>query len=334
MANLKLKFASQAYDRFQPIFDGSVRPEGVEIESEELFPANTWHRLFVDKDFDFAELGLTFYLRSLEMAEPPFVAIPVFPARTFRLSAIYVNARAGIKEPRDIVGKRHGEAFTYGHDAGIWPKGILKDIHGVPYDSHDGPFYVGGVDRPWHDWHWLPVKAPAKARVEHIGEKRTLGDMLERGEIDVLYSTVCPPTFRAGSKNIRRLFDDIVTRERDYYRSTGIFPIMHIVAIRRPLYEKNRWLAAALYKAFEEAKAKVAQRYAAMAENLYSVYMFPLMTENHYEMRKLMGEDYWPYGIAKNRKALDTFLRYHHEQGLSKKQWTCEEIFAEETLGL
>jgi 4,5-dihydroxyphthalate decarboxylase len=334
MANLKLKFASQNYDRMRPIFDKSVTAEGCDIEWEDLFPAVTWDWLFVNGDFDISELGLTFYLRSLEMAKPPFVAIPVFPARTFRLSAIYVNANAGIKEPKDIIGKRHGEVFTYGHDGGIWPKGILHDIHGVPYNSHSGPFYVGGVDRPWHEWKWLPVKAPASARVEHVGMAKSLGDMLETGEIEVLYSTVCPPTFAAGSKNVRRLFDDIERRERKYYADTGIFPIMHIMAIRRPLYEKNRWLAAALYKAFNDAKNKVLAGYNARAENLHGSLMLPLVTEHHHEIKKLMGEDYWPYGIEKNRKALETFLRYHHEQGLSKKVWTPEEIFAEETLRL
>jgi 4,5-dihydroxyphthalate decarboxylase len=331
MADLKLRFASQGYDRVRAIFDGSVRPEGVEIECEDLFPAVTWDRLFVDNDFDISELGLTFYLRQLELAEPPFIAIPVFPARTFRHSAVYINTRSGIREPKDVVGKRHGEVFTYGHDGGVWPKGILHDLYGVPYNAHTGPFYIGGVDRPWHEWKWLHVKPPEAARVEHIGTARTLGDMLEKGEIDVLYSTVAPPTFRAGSPNVRRLFEDAESRERAYFKDTGIFPIMHAVVIRRPLYEKNRWLAAALFAAFDEAKNRAQRSYDGIGENLHRNLMLPLVTEHHHEMRRLMGEDWWPYGIAKNRKCLETFLRYHHEQGLSKKLWTPEEIFAPET---
>jgi 4,5-dihydroxyphthalate decarboxylase len=334
VADLRLKFATQRYDRMEPIFDGTVKPEGVTLDVEESFPAHTFERLFAKGEFDVAEIGLTFYLRSLEMTEPPFVAIPVFPSRTFRHSAVYVNANAGIREPKDIVGKRHAEVFTYGHDAGVWPKGILKDRQGVPYNAHSGPFYIGGVDRPWHEWWWLPIKPPEFVRAQHIGEARTLGDMLEKGEIDVLYSTVVPPTFRAGSKNIRRLFEDGASRERQYYRDTGIFPIMHAVAIRRPIYEKNRWLAASLFKAFDTARAKVLGRYAAIAENLHSTLSLPLATEHFHEMRKLMGEDYWPYGIAKNRKCLETFVRYHHEQGISKKVWKLEEIFAPESLSL
>src|SRR3954468_2396861 len=136
MADLKLKFAAQDYEHTRALFDGRVQTDGIELEHVDLFPAAMFPRMFVNREFEVSEMAMTIYVSTLDLEDRPFVAIPVFPVRSFRHSAIYVNANAGIREPRDLIGKRMGEFYFYGHDAGLWPKGILSSEYGVPYDSY------------------------------------------------------------------------------------------------------------------------------------------------------------------------------------------------------
>ena len=140
------------------------------------------------------------------------------------------------------------------------------------------------------------------------------------------------PSFLAGSKKVGRLFEDYRTVEREYFRKTGIFPIMHTVAIRREIYLKHRWLAQSLFKAFKEAKARAMAHYKARALNFHATYGFPWVSALLDDVHETMGDDWWPDGVEPNRKALDTFLRYHQEQGLSKRRITVEEMFAPETM--
>ena len=331
MANLKLSFSCWNYDRMRALMDGTVKPEGIDLTYEPLFPAVTFQRALHNKEFDACELGLTFYLATLHTDDPPFVAIPVYPVRLFVHSAIFVNTKSGIQSPKDLIGKKMGELFVYGHDAGTWSKGILADEYGVPTNAYS--YYVGGVDRPTPQWGWFPLKPPDNVEVHHIGPEKTLDAMLESGEIDALYSALVPPSLLKRSPNVRRLFEDSETVERAYFRKTGIFPIMHIVAIRKEVYQRNPWVAQSLYKALKEAKAKAEELYRFQEANMHRLFMVPWLTEHREENRKLMGDDLWPYGLARNRSAIDTFLRYHHDQGLSKRRFTPEEIFLPETLG-
>ena len=330
MASLKLNFACQGYAWMKPFLDGEVKLDGVELATESLFPAATFERLLKDRHFDVAEMGLTYYIGTLAQPERPFVAMPVFPVRSFRLSCIYVAGNSPIRAPNDLIGKRFGEAFTHGHDAGVWARGILRDYYGVPFDSHSA-YFVGGVGRPAAKWDWAPFDTtPAHAKVQHIGPAKTLDAMLEAGEIDVLFSAIDPPGLAAGK--VRRLFgDNVESHERDYFAKSGVFPIMHTVVIRTPYHKLNPHIARTLYQTFKELKERVLTRERAQ-EYIPLTRMLPLYTEHQREMLRLMGPDYWPYGVAANRKTLEAFLGYHHDLGISPRRYTPEEIFLPETL--
>ncbi len=283
-------------------------------------------------EFDAGELGLTFYLGTLDFDDPPFIAIPVFPVRFFRHSAIFVNTKSGIASPRDLAGKRIGEMFFYGTDVGVWAKGILSDDYGFRADS--AHYHVGGIDRYVPKWDWLPFKPnpPTHVQVEQLAAGRTLGAMLDCGDIDALITAIAPSSPLQRSANVRRLFENHELIERDYFRRTGIFPIMHTVVIRKELYRRHPWVARSLAQAFRDAKAQAERLYAMGTPFMHTSFMLPWLTAHLEENKELMGDDPWPYGLAANRNTLDTFLRYHHAQGLSKRRYTPEEIFAPETL--
>jgi 4,5-dihydroxyphthalate decarboxylase len=305
--------------------DGSVRPEGIEIAAEVSRPARTFERLFKNREFDVAEMGLRFYIAMLDADPDAYIAIPVFPVRLFRLASIYVNAASPIRAPSDLAGKRFGEVHTFGHDAGIWVRGILRDYHGVSFDCH-ASYFVGGVERASAKWDWLPRDWPASARAEHIGPTRTLDAMLEAEEIDVLFSVIEPPGVQRRPPTVRRLFTDIEQVESAYYRMSGVFPIMHTVVIRGEIAREHPWVARVLYDAFLEAKRRVMER-EHVREYVPFTRMLPLYAEHQREIIELMGDDYWPYGLAPNRKTLDAFLGYHHDLGLSLRRFRSEELF-------
>jgi hypothetical protein len=309
-----------------------VRPEGIELSHEALFASDIFKRLLKNGDFDTAEMGLTFYLGTLDSDDPPFIAIPVFPVRFFRHSAVFVNSGSGIASPSDLAGKKIGEMFFYGTDVGVWIKGILGDEYGVRPDSIR--YLVGGVD--WYEpkWDWLPFRPnpPAHVQVEQLAKDQTLNAKLQAGEIDALISALVPSSFLKGSASVRRLFEDYERQERDYFTRTGIFPIMHTVVIRRSVYRQHPWVARSLVDAFLAAKKQAEHAYTAGLPFMNTSITIPWLTAHLEENRRLLGEDPWPYGVAANRKTLDTFLRYHHEQGLTKRRYTVDEIFAPETL--
>jgi hypothetical protein len=330
MADLKLTLACWNYDRTRALADGSVKPEGIELSYRSaLQVGEIMERMVRGREYDASELGFTYYLRTLALPDPPFIAIPVFPNRIFRHAAIFVNRESGIAGPRDLIGKKMGELHRYGHDAGIWSKGVLSDEYGVPTDSYT--YYVGGLDRPTPPEDWSPTVVPPNVKVHRIGPDQTLDAMLEAGEIDALYSAWVPPSYMRGSPRVARLFEDYQRVERDYFRRTGIFPMMHVVVVRREIYEKNRWMARSLMAAFQAAKDKAVQMYRTGEMFFGAPFMIPWLPALQAENRALMGADHWPYGIAPNRKAVETYLRYHHEQGLSRL-YAIDEIFAPETL--
>lgn len=329
MPNLELTFACDDYLHTRAIREGTVRPEGIDLTYLTTFPAETFQRMLQYGEFDVSEMGLKFYLSSLGMPDPPFVAIPVFPARSFRHSAIYVNAKAGIAKPEDLAGKRIGEPFAYGHDAAIWARGILSDEYGVPLNSPT--YFVGAFDRT-HSRDFAPFLPTIDVRVEPLKAGQTLVEMLANGDLDALYSALVPRPLIEGDPRIVRLFADYEAAERAYFRKTGIFPIMHTVVIRREIYRRNPWVAQSLYRAFNDAKAEAMASYRRGEAGMNRTMMLPWATALLEENRRLFGADSWPYGIEANRKTLETFARYHHEQGLSKRKLAVEELFAPETL--
>ena len=329
MSDLKLSLACWNYDRTRSLMDGTVRPQGIELTYLNVFPAETFQRMVKYREFDVSELGFKFYVSSLELDDPPFIAIPVFPLRFFRHSAIFVNTTSGIHSPSDLIGKRVGEPFAYGHDAAIWARGILSDEYGVPVDSVT--YHVGAVDLQFQR-DFTPFPLPPNIRIEQIGRDQTLDAMLESGDIDALYSAIVPPSLTRGSPRVARLFADFEDVERAYFAKTQIFPIMHVIVVKKELYRRFPWIAQSLYKAFNDAKRKAYAAYQTSGIFQHAAFTIPWLSAHLEENRVLMGDDLWPYGFAPNRKAIETFLRYHHEQGLSKRLLTAEELFAPETL--
>ena len=325
MSKLRMTLGCWNYDRTRALMDGSVQPDGIDLNYLNMPVEETFFRMLRQREFDCAEMSLSSYAVSLHKPERPFVAIPIYPSRFFRHSCIYVNAEAGIQEPKDLIGKRIGNP-EYQMTAPVWIRGILSDHYGVPVDSVS--YLTGGEEEPGRS-EKIKLELPANIRVEPIGATQTLSQMLLSGEIDALYTARMPSSFRTGGGRVKRLFENYVDVERAYFRSSGIFPIMHVVAIRRDVYEANRWVAQSLYKAFVEAQRRT---YADLQDTAALKAMLPWLTAHVEDARQEMGDDFWPYGLDRNRQTLATFLRYHHEQGLSKRLLSADELFAPETL--
>ena len=276
-------------------------------------------------EFDVAEMSLSSYVMSLFKPEPPFVAIPVFPSRSFRHSCIYINTESGIKEPKDLVGKRVGVP-EYQITMAIWARGILQHEYGVKPEQMKwltgGEEHPGREDKIRHD-------LPKSIDIRPIAPDQTLSSMLERGEIDAVISAHMPSPFVRRSPRVRRLIPNFPEVEKDYYRRTKIFPIMHTVALREDFYEKNPWIAQSLCKAFAEAK-RICQE--AMYEFSALKYMLAWSIAEMEEERELFGEELWPYGLETNRHVLETLVQYSHEQGLIKSRLDLESLFAPNTL--
>jgi 4,5-dihydroxyphthalate decarboxylase len=324
VSKLKLNMACWNYDRMRALAEGRVRVDGIDLNYIDLPVEETFFRMLRHREFDVAEMSLSSYVLSLFQPEPPFIAIPVFPSRAFRHSGIYINAACGIREPKDLIGRKVGTP-EYQLTACVWIRGILAEHYGVAVSSVT--YYTGGQDEPGRN-EKLRIELPADIRVERIGPSDTLSAMLASGAIDALYAPRAPSSFQAHSA-VKRLFSDLLTVERDYFRRTRIFPIMHTLVIRRDVYERNRWVAQSLYKACCAAQRET---YRDLQETSALKAMLPWLVAHVEETRREMGDDFWPYGLSVNRHTLSTFLRYSYEQGLSKELLAPDQLFAPESL--
>ncbi len=305
--------------------DRTVVPDGIDLVYLNMPVEETFFRMLRHREFDVAEMSLSSYVMSHFTDARPFVAIPVFPSRYFRHSSIYVNAEAGICEPRDLIGRRIGTP-EYQMTAPVWIRGIMSDEYGVKVD--DVTYYAGGEEEPNRP-EKLPLDLPANIRVNRIGPTQTLSAMIDSGEIDALYTARKPSSYAGPKGRVRRLFEDYAEVERAYFQKTRIFPIMHTIVIRREVYEANRWIAQSLYKAFAESQMRM---YRDLEETAAHKVMLPWLNAHVEEARRIMGDDYWSYGFGPNREVLDTFLRYSYEQRLSKRRLRPEDIFVPETM--
>ena len=323
MSKLKLTLACWNYDRTRALQDGSVQPDGIDLNYLDLPVEETFFRMVRHREFDVAEMSLSSYTVSRFRDPQPFVAIPIFPSRFFRHSCIYLSAKSGIKSPKDLIGKKIGVP-EYQMTAPVWIRGILSDHYGVPVDSVT--YWTGGEEEPGRP-EKQKLDLPPNIKVFSIPEDKTLAQMLRDGEIDAFYTARKPSTY--DGKTVTRLFPNFVEVEKDYYKSTGMFPIMHTVAIKREVYEANRWIAQSLFKAFVESQKKT---YEDLKETAALKGMLPWFNAHVEEAFELMGPDFWAYGFDQNRRTLETFLRYHFEQGLSKRLLKPEELFAPEAM--
>lgn len=324
MTRLHLTFACGDYDRTRALEEGTIRPDGIDLTYLRLPVEETFFRMMRHREFEVAELSLSSYVVSLQKDPAPFVALPVYTSRMFRHGAVFVNAHAGISSPEDLRGKTVGTP-EYQLTACVWVRGILADHHGVPIDSVR--YVTGGQETPGRI-EKASVDVRDRVQISPIPAGKTLSAMLAEGEIDALYSPRIPSSFSSGDPRVRRLFPDPVAAEKDYYAATGIFPIMHVVVVRRDVYERHPWVAQSLYKALLLAKQHA-------AANLYDAsalrVMLPWMNQDLEAAKALLGEDYWSYGLEGNTEVLATFLRYHHEQGLSPRLLEPAELFAPES---
>lgn len=323
MGKLQLSLACWDYDRVHGLMDGTVSADGIDLNFQNLVVEEIFFRMARYREFDASEMSMSSYVISLLKSDRPFIAIPVFPSRFFRHSCIYVNSGAGIRSAQDLIGKRVGVP-EYQMTAPVWIRGILSEHYGVPVDSVT--HVTGGEESPGRK-EKIRIDLPEKFRIERIGPTQTLSKMLHDGEIDALFTARKPSSY--DGDRVRRLFPDHVEVEKRYWQETGHFPIMHVVALRRDVYEANRWVARSLQKAFGEAQQIC---YQGLRETSALKGMLPWFNAHVEEAIDLMGEDFWPYGLEANRATLETFLRYHHEQGLSPRVLEPEEMFAPETL--
>jgi 4,5-dihydroxyphthalate decarboxylase len=325
MSKLRLSLACWNYDRTRGLLEDRIPVDGIDLTYINIPVEETFFRMIRHREFDAAEMSLSSYTISMFREPRPFVAIPVFPSRSFRHSCIYVNRASGIREPKDLIGKRVGNP-EYQLTAGVWIRGILSDDYGVPVSSVT--YFRGGEEQPGRT-EKQSISLPPEIRLENIGEGKTLNRMLVDGELDAIYSPRAPSAFTRGDGTVRRLFEEYEPVEREYFQRTKIFPIMHTIVIRRELYEKHPWIAQSLYKAFVLAQREV---YEDLFEPAALKTMLPWQIRHAEETRELMGKDFWPYGFEPNTRALGTFLRYSFEQGLSRRLLAPEELFVPEAL--
>jgi|SRR5581483_4531401 len=322
---LRLTLSCWDYDRTRALMDGRVGVDGVDLTYLPLPIEETFFRMLRNHEFDASEMSLSSYVLSLFQEPPPFIAIPVFPSRFFRHSCIFVNANSGIRRPQDLRGKRVGTP-EYQMTAAVWIRGILSDEYQIPVSST--PYFTGGEEEPGRT-EKIALSLPPGIRVQPIPENKTLSQMIESGELDAMYTARAPSSFYNGSGKVQRLFDNYGVVEREYYRKTKIFPIMHTVVIRRELYQQHPWIAQSLHKAFVLSQREA---YANLHETAGLKVMLPWVLDHAAETESLMGKDFWPYGFQANEHTLSTFLRYSYEQGLAKRRLTPKDLFAPETL--
>ena len=326
MKTLEIDLACGDYDLVRALRDGKVRAEGMEITFIPIDkPPEVHWRMGVHEEFDAAEMSLGSYVAGKARGDFPFVAIPAFVYRKFRHSAAYINTQSGITRPEDLAGKRIGVP-EWQMTATVWLRGILQDDHGVAVT--DVKWFTGGLET-WGRKEKIPLQLPREINVANIPEGKNLSAMLVAGEIDALLSAQVPAPYVKRMAPIRRLFANPRGAEADYFRRTGIFPIMHVMVVREELYRRHRWIAQSLFKALLEAKAACIDS----AFKNDSIHSFLPWAGNYLaETRDLMGEDFWPYGVEPNRKTLETFLRYAREQGLTPTLLHPQDLFAKETL--
>ncbi|MDP2604046.1 MAG: ABC transporter substrate-binding protein [Deltaproteobacteria bacterium] len=326
MEKLFLTLACGDYDRTHPLQTGEVEAEGIKLNYIALQSEEAFWRMGHHQEFDASEMSLSNYTTMVSRGNPPFVGVPVFPSRYFRHSSIFFNVDSGIKEPKDLKGKKIGTP-EYAMTAAVWIRGMLNDDFGVR--TQDMEWFLGGQEDPGRKER-LKLQLPPEIRVQSIPEDKTLNGMLESGELDGLISARIPSCLAKGSTKVRRLFPNYRDVEIDYYKRTKIFPIMHILVVRREVYEKHPWVARSLYKAFCEAKDRAFQ--IMHISNSHAV-MMPWLAWEREQLKELFGPDWWPYGIEPNRHVIETLIRYMGEQGLLAKPVSVEDLFAPNVIG-
>lgn len=324
MGKLKITLACGDYPRLRPIIDGSIQAEGIELNYLTLAPLEIFWRMLKHEDFDASELSLSDYIIDQCGENRRFIAIPFFPARVFRHSALFVNKNAGVSTPQDLKGKKLGVP-EYHLTAALWVRGFLQHDYGV--SPEDVQWYAGGLEETGRKDR-IDVEIPKRIRLHEIGQDQTLNGCLEEGSIDALLSPHRPPCFIKNKGNVGLLFPNFKEVEKEYFQRTGILPIMHTVVVKRELYEKNPWVTESLYKALAKASALVEATF--FRSQLR--YALPWFQQDWEEAQRLFGQEIFPSGVEPNRKTLEAAVLYSYEQGMADRELKVAELFAPNTV--
>jgi len=327
MPEVPITIACGNYDRTQAIKDGVVKVDGCAVTYLPLYPEEIFHRAFKFHEFDVSELSFSSYLRTVAAGTSEYIGIPAFVSRIFRHSGIYVRTDAGIRRPEDLRGKRIGVP-EYQITAVVWMRGMIQHEYGVK--PSEILWRSGGQEQPGRHER-TPLKPIPGLDLKPIGADQTLVGMLKAGELDALFTARAPSSFLAGEPHIARLFPDTRAAEIAYYKKTGLFPIMHLVGIRKSLAERYPWLATSVYKAFCDAKAIAMTNLRDVNALLVSL---PFLEAETRETAAAMGEDFWRYGVRENLPEIEALTQYAHEQGLIDRKVGVEELFAKPTFDM
>jgi 4,5-dihydroxyphthalate decarboxylase len=326
MSKLQLSVAIGDYDRMRPLVDGLVQIDSVDAQFMLLDPEEIFFRAFRHADFDVCELSLSSYSVKTAAGTSPYIAVPVFPSRAFRHTSVYVRTDR-IKSPADLKGRRVGVP-EYQLTANIWVRLFLEEDYGIR--PSDITWVRGGYEHPGRI-EKISLNLPGDVKVENARADATISDLLASGEIDAVIGPRAPSCFDRGHPHVGYLFADPQATATEWYRRTRLFPIMHTLGIRRTLAEKHPWLPVAIYKAFERSKAMALTK---LSDTSATKVTLPFVEEQLGAARRLMGEDFWSYGLESNREVLRRFLERHHVEGLSSRLLTPEELFHASALEL
>jgi len=321
MSALPISFACAPYDRMVALLSGEVRPTGIDLNFIQIAsPRETFDRMAGGLEFDAAEFSSSEFISRMGAGTCPFVALPVFPSRMFRHSFISVNTKA-VKSPKDLAGKRVGVPL-YTMTAAVWVRGLLMHEYGV--DLSNVRWVQGATNKTGA--HGRPTVPPLLKHIsiENNESDKTLSELLEAGEIDAILGAEIPAAL-GRNPAVTRLFPDFPKVEADYYRRTGIYPIMHLVAIKKSIYEKYPFVATSLFNAFQRAKEIALTR---MYNQRALRYMLPWLPRDLDEIYEFFDGDPWPYGVEENRPTLEALVQYLQDQHLIANKPTLEELFA------
>ncbi len=313
----KITFAGGDYDRTHALIEGTIKPEGLELDWKVLPYHDIWTRMLNRYEFHASELSLSSYLIARTMGKP-LIAIPVFPARAFRHSCIFVNAKSGINAPRDLMGRKVAIA-EFQQTATVWVRGALQHHYGV--DLHKIRWFTWAKSR-------MDIEMTGGFDLTQLPPGSAPDEMLAAGELDAMICANLFPSMLNGRPEIRRLFLNYPEVEAEYFKNTGIFPIMHTVAMREELWKESPEIAVNLFKAFQQAKLQAYDRLNDLSPYKISLVWF---REPLRQQREVLGDDAWPYGLAKNHHVVEALMGYLHEQGLASHKIPVEELFAPNT---
>ncbi len=319
MSKLRLSVAVGDYDRVRPLVDGAVPIDGVDPVFSLLDPEEIFFRAFRHADFDVCELSLSSFTVKTAAGDCPYVGVPVFPSRAFRHTSVYVRTDRGIGRPEDLKGRRVGVP-EYQLTANVWARMILEE-HGVR--PSDVTWVRGGYEDPARE-EKIALSLPPDVRLENLPPGATISSALADGALDAVIGPRAPSCFDRGHPHVARLWADPVAAASAWYGEHRMFPIMHLLGVRKDVAEEHRFLPAALAKAFGRAKAVALAK---LSDTSATKVTLPFVEEQLGRARALMGEDFWSYGLEPNRHVLDAFLRAHHTQGLSARLLRPEELF-------